>query len=113
MSNNNNDIGVRPVTSNLGNKPLNSTNSVLYILVMEDPSVKGKTRCFATNKVDKASWGVDFRGYEVSNINNAQENLKTYENAVEFAKTAKTSLIEMTIPWQRIISITNMSYKAK
>lgn len=112
MSNNNNDIGVRPVSQNLGSKPVNSTNTVLYILMMEDPSVKGKTRSFAANKVDKGSWGVDFKGFDVSN-SNAQESLKTYEDAVEFAKTANLSVLEMTIPWHRIISIRNVSYRTK
>lgn len=89
----------------------NSTNKLLYIVVIEDLSSDQGIRFIATSKVDKNPVCLDVIGYEVTNAQT--DKLKTWDDAVELATNEKMEIISVTFPWHRIISIRNVSYKTK
>jgi hypothetical protein len=96
--------------------PLTGTKA-LYIVVVEDPSSKPKFRVYGTAKPDKTPGYLEIStGYDLTKLTKAQlEQLRTYEDVIELGKEGKVELVNITFPWQRIISIKNVSfgYKAK
>lgn len=96
----------------LSQKPANHATNLIYLVSVEDPSDKAKSRNFLANKVDKVSYGVELKGFEINNKKQLS-NLKTFEDAIELAKKESIEMIDLMIPWQRVISIKNMSYKTK
>lgn len=111
MSNKNEDLQDSNILKNIDRNMNNSTNKLLYLLVVEDPSVKTKTRIFATGKLDKNAAFVDMFGYEITNVHSTQ--LKTWNDAVELANKESIELVNMSFPWQRVLSIRNVNYKQK
>lgn len=115
MSNKNNQLADLPLEAKAlenANKTIgNSTNKLLYILVVEDPTVKQNCRIFATSKVDKMAAFADIIGYEITN---AQSNkLKTWDDVIELANDGNIELINISFPWHRVINIRNVTYKSK
>ena len=117
MSNRNNQLADLPQQADAlekANRSMgNSTNKLLYILVVEDPTLKEKCRLFATTKVDKMTAFAEVIGYEITN---AQSNkLKTWDDVVELVNTKNGSieLVNISFPWHRVISIRNVTYKSK
>lgn len=97
--------------ANANKNLVNSTNKLLYILVVEDPSQKTNVRYFATTKIDKLATGVDVIGYDFTN---AQSNkLKTWDDALGLATKEESEILSIFFPWHRIINIRNVSYKQK
>lgn len=115
MSNKNNQLGDLPqqaLALEKANRNIaSSTNKMLYILVVEDPSLKAKTRYFATQKVDKTAGFADIVGYEVTNAQSSK--LKTWDDATTLAETQELEIFNISFPWHRVISIRNVSYKLK
>ena len=89
----------------------NSTNKLLYMLVVEDPTTKTNSRIFITSKVDRMAAFADVIGYEITSIQSSK--LKTWDDAVELANKERLEVISIAFPWHRVISIRNVSYKTK
>lgn len=88
-----------------------STNKMLYILVVEDPTAKEKYRLFATTKIDKMAGFSDVIGYEITNAQSSK--LKTWDDATALAEKQELEVVSFSFPWHRVISIRNVSYKSK
>jgi len=93
-------------------KTSNSTNSSIYLIVISDPSLKSKVRKFIASKIDKLNYTLEFRGYDVTNLDS---NLKisNFEELLKLTKDAQISIEEIYVPWQNIILVKNLSYKLK
>lgn len=110
------DLGVKALEAgaiNRADAAINGVaNKLLYTVVMEDPTVKDGVRNYVTSKVDKAGAFAEIIGYEVTSAQITK--LKTWNDVTELANKSKNmELISMTFPWHRVISIRNVSYKAK
>lgn len=83
----------------------------LYIVKVEDPSMRTKISSFATAKIDIFDYGVDFAGYLVPN--RSSDNIKTTKEALIEANKGNKELYSITYPWQKVISVRNISYRNK
>ena len=115
MSNKNTQLVDLPQQANAlekANRNISSSaNKMLYILVVEDPSLKAKTRYFATQKVDKMASFADIIGYEVTDAQSSK--MKTWDDATALAEKQEKEIVSISFPWHRVISIRNVSYKSK
>lgn len=94
-------------TSKLSGK--NSTNKILYIVRVEDPTIKAKLRSYVVLKYTEFAFGIDLVGYETSP--QTQTKLTSYSSALEHAnKSGKVKIINKRIPWARILDVENKSY---
>lgn len=87
-------------------------NKFAYKLTVEDPS-RGKKQQYkyfiSLMKIDISSVLIEFKGFLVDE---AQLNtINTYEDALSIAE--KKEIINLMIPWQRVISIENILYKQR
>ncbi len=105
-----NEITDLPVQKNIG-LPSNSTNKALYIVVVEDPTIKAKKRVFAAQKVVHNTPTLEVFGYEITDAQTSQ--LKSFNDASNLAKEGQLEILNVSFPWCRVISITNVSYKLK
>jgi len=94
-------------TRRLSNK--DSTNKILYIVRVEDPTSKAKFRSYVALKYTEGPYGVDVIGYETSL--QTQTKLTNYSGALEHAKQHnKVKIVNKRIPWARILDVENKSY---
>lgn len=95
----------------------NSANKELYIVMMEDPTIKAKYRIYLAQRVDEKPATVNMVGWEITTINseiNAQlKEIKNYVDAVELAKKNGEELENLTIPWQKILRIKTLKFSVK
>lgn len=87
-------------------------NKFAYKLTIEDPSGGKKTQFkyfISLMKLDISNVLIEFKGFLVDE---AQLNtINTYEDAINNAE--KKEIINLMIPWQRVISIENILYKQR
>lgn len=90
----------------------NSINSLIYLIVISDPSLKTKIRKFISSKIDKLNYTLEFRGYDITNLDS---NLKisNFEELLKITKDAQIPIEEIYVPWQSVILVKNVSYKLK
>lgn len=81
-----------------------SANKPIYILRAEDPGVKGKVQYYRVHKIDRNANHVTITGLTVTKA-------QAEKNILEI--TANTREINIEIPWQKVISIENVSFKRK
>lgn len=95
----------------------NSANKVLYIVRVEDPSVKSKIRSYAALKLNETmAHYLQLIGFEYPKTetkNNTQKKINTYQEAVEIAEKENLDIEDLRFPWQRVISIKNVNYQNK
>lgn len=93
-------------------KDNNVTNSLIYLIVISDPSLKSKVRKFISKKIDKMNYTLEFRGFDVTNLDS---NLKisNFEELSKIVTNAQIPIEEIYVPWQSIILVKNLSYKIK
>lgn len=83
-----------------------SNNKALYVVVMEDPTVKGKVVNYFAKKISEKSFYLELTGYEVNTNYIAQmTNAKTFEDAVELARDGNKEQQIVYLPWNRILRI--------
>ena len=87
--------------------PSRSGNKTLYLVTVEDPTVRAKKRVFVTKYIDQKAFGIDFIGYEIDNKTSGR---LTDKDAVLLANKGNKDLISILFPWNRVISIRNASY---
>ena len=85
---------------------VNNNTKVLYIVIAEDPSAKGKVRSFvAAQKIVVTPTFLEVYGFEVNNEILAQiKSTETFEDAIELAKKGN-SIENVKFPWHRIVRI--------
>lgn len=103
----NNDIIVQQTTvinAKAGNK-------LAYKLTVEDSLKKTKAAVYYISlmKLDMSPAVVDFKGFEVDE--KQLNTINTYEDAVNIA--SKKDIINLMIPWHKIISIENILYRQR
>ena len=88
---------------------LKPTNKPIYLIVAEDPEVKGKIAYYQSQALIESSNYLDFKGY-----------LLTKECVIKLVNDPYASLAKMElkmlnrkIPWLRIIRIENLTYKSQ
>ena len=88
-----------------------NANKHLHLIVMEDPFTKTKERTFFTYTVDKGTFGVEFKGFEVDKKIIGQ--IKTWTEALKHAQLKEIEMISLFIPWHRVVKVQNLSYRPK
>lgn len=91
--------------------PDGSTTKNVYIVKVEDPSMRTKISTFATAKIDIFGYGVDFAGYLVSN--KSSDEIKTIQEAIIEVNKGNKELYSITYPWHKVTSVRNVSYRNK
>jgi hypothetical protein len=92
--------------------PDGSTTKTTYLVKVEDPTMKRKVTAFLTAKLDRTSYGVELVGYLVP-VAPADE-VRTEKDAVALVNSKDTkSLYSVIYPWDRVISVRNVSYRLK
>ena len=89
-----------------------TTNNVVYLIVVEESLPKRKMRCFVAVKYTSAPSHLSFKGAEISHTQS--DKISSYDDAIEAANKFKSpSILEMTYPWQKVLRIQNMTYRNK
>ncbi len=100
---------VEPMLVNPMPRPADpSANKPIYIVRAEDPEVRGKVRFYRVQKIDRHPTHITISGFELTKAQ--AEQLKENPSALEVADKRE---INIEIPWQRIISTENITYKKK
>lgn len=86
--------------------PARSGNKTVYFVIVEDQNVRSKIRRFVSSYLDQKVYGIEFVGYEV----NSSALVKDYQDAINEANKGKRELFSIIYPWQRVISIRNITY---
>jgi len=87
----------------------NSANKILYLVRVEDPTVKAKCRTYIGLKLREDPSMLDVVGYE-TNLQ-TQNKLTSYSGALEHAKKSNNvKIFHKRIPWARILDIEHKSY---
>lgn len=90
----------------------NSANNPLWICKVEDPTVRGKIRCFAALKVNQDSpTFVDLVGIEIDS--KKQDAYKSFNDVENYVKEGTARVVSIRFPWTRVINIENRTYKRK
>lgn len=87
----------------------NSSNNPIYIVTVEDPTVKLKCRTFIAVKINQEANCLDVIGYEIKKtetkaLNNVREVL---DNVI---KGKLVQLSNIKFPWTRVINIENKTF---
>lgn len=87
-----------------------STNKTIYLVLVEDPSVKSNRRAFVSHRVDYEDGGIKFNGYEVkyANRDKIKAHSEAYENAINI-----NDPMDIYYPGHRVISVRNVQYIQK
>jgi len=88
-----------------------STNKIVYLVRVEEPIGKTKSRAFLTSKIIKGDVFLEFTGHEIKVTN--IDKIKTYDDAIKIANEDKFPLVNIIYPWRRIINVKNVSYYKK
>lgn len=84
--------------------------------MVEDPTVKAKSRTWLAQRADLGNSSVSIQGYEISNNSEIIAQLKdakTYSDAVELAKKDNVDFENIIIPWQKIVRIKSYKFSVK
>ena len=101
----NTDIAVGRINTN---KKSGSSPDPLYIVLTEDFR---KAKTYLSSRQNRDTMVVTFKGFEVDAKKISQ--LTTWDDALAYAEEIGIKLTELTIPWNRIIIITNVTYRQK
>jgi len=96
----------------------NSTNNPIYLVKIEDPEIAPEIRSFIVLKQPLMNaYSVTFQGFEISkntrNKKNKVQDIRTREEAISYAKDNEVKFYDLICPWQRVVSIENLSYQSK
>ncbi len=96
----------------------NSTNNPVYLVRFEDPENVPIIRSFIVIKQPLMNtYSVSFQGFETSkntrNKKSKEQEIRTKEEAISYAKDNDVKFYDLICPWQRVISIENLSYQSK
>jgi hypothetical protein len=92
--------------------PDGSTTKTTYLVKVEDPTMKRKVTAFLTAKLDRTSYGVELVGYLVPTA--PADEVRTEKDAVALVNSkGMKSLYSVIYPWDRVISVRNVSYRLK
>lgn len=90
----------------------NKTTAPLYLLRVEDPGTKKNKSYLVTKLFDDRPVLCEFVGFEAT-----QKEVSAFssvEEAANYVKEAESvELVNIKIPWTRVISIENITYKHK
>jgi hypothetical protein len=87
-------------------------NKPLFIVRVEDPTIKEKEYyVIPVGKMEEAGNYITVVGFKTSK--KQQSNLTTISQALEYLETSNEKVMEVKIPWYRILDIENRSYKRK
>ncbi len=92
----------------------NSATKELYIVTVEDPTIKAKSRVHIATRVDMGPVAAVMVGYEIVDRTLVEEiaNSKTvsYNDAVDRLKSSGQDFEVITIPWNKVIRIKTVKY---
>jgi hypothetical protein len=89
-----------------------SKSEVLYILNVEDPTVKQKQSWFIIFKFTETPVYIDVVGFHTNNKNQI-DALITISDAEKLAQDNNLQIVNKRFPWARIIDIENKTYRRK
>jgi len=101
----NTDVAVGQVNNKIDVK---TANLPLYIVMTE---AFRKVNAYVCSRQNREQMVISFKGYQVDAKEISQ--LSTWNDAEEFAEGKGLLLTELTIPWNRVISIENVSYRQR
>lgn len=100
-------VDITPVGSKTYDRP--GKIVPIYLVVVDDPSSTNKVQQFLAVKLDELSHSAKLVGFETKEKAN-----KIAANYQEMINSADKSVYkEVQLPWQRIVSITNLIFKQK
>ena len=85
-----------------------SANKPIYLVRAEDPEVKSKIRYYRSQKIERHPTHLTVSGFELTKAQAEQLRKKTGALVV-----ANQREINIELPWQRVISTENVTYKQK
>lgn len=96
----------------------NSANNPIYLVKIEDPETTPIIRSFIVLKQPLMNaYSVSFQGFEISkssqNKKSKEQEIRTREEAISYAKDKDLKFCDLICPWQRVVSIENLSYQSK
>lgn len=86
-----------------------SANKPIYIIRVEDPEAKSKVVYYAAKKIHRDTTYIAITGLKLTK---AQAS-KLQENPSALENSGNGQQISVEIPWQRVISTENITYKNK
>lgn len=90
---------------------VNNSGGRLYIVLAEDPIWKDGIAAYVALKlVEDSSLLCNIIGFELTK---PFDYFKTYEDAEEYQKKENIEIINVRIPWTKVINIKNVSYQYK
>lgn len=95
---------------------VSGNNKALYMVVVEDPSIKQKARYYLSHRVDRNDATIEIVGLEIANINSTLtliKSAKTYDDALEIAKKQESQSEYLIIPWHKILRINKFTFSTK
>lgn len=105
----NQDLAVQKIDKLASNS---TTTKVLYILVIEDPTIEGLSRTYLSERVDQTVTAAEMRGFEITKprIIAQLESVVNYNDAIELVKKHNAVQESLIIPWHRIIRIKKLQF---
>jgi hypothetical protein len=85
-----------------------SATKPIYIVRVDDPEVRGKIKYYRVQKIDRHPTHLTISGFELTKAQ--AEQLRENPSALEVAEQRE---VNIEIPWQRVISTENITYKKK
>jgi hypothetical protein len=91
----------------------NSANNYLYMVKVEDPTIKSKCRYFVALKLrEDNAFCLDLVGVEINSKD--KDTFKSYNEVVNYVKNGESvHVVNIRFPWTRVINIENRTYVRK
>lgn len=88
-------------------------NGPVYLVTVEDPTIKSKYREFCCLKFQHDSVTVSIVGFDI--VSNKKETfaLNSLKEVSEYVQKNNITLEDYKIPWTRVINVKNITYKQK
>jgi hypothetical protein len=100
-------VDITPVGSKTYDRP--SKIIPIFLVIAEDPTSTSKVQQFLAVKLDELSHSVKIVGFETKEkVNKIAANYQEMINSAD-----KMLYKEIQLPWQRVVSITNLIFKQK
>jgi hypothetical protein len=105
----NQDLSIQKIDKLTSNS---TTNKVLYIVVVEDPTVEAHSRSYLSMRVDQMTMAAEMLGFEITKprIIAQLENVVNYNDAIELVKKHNAVQESLISPWHRIIRIRKLKF---
>lgn len=89
--------------------PGGSKNKILYLIKINKINSVTNAIYYISSKIDCEVSILRFVGFEIPI--NLLSDVSTYDKAVEYVNNNSIKITELILPWNRVISVENITYK--